>query len=197
MPSRIEHVRPGDAADQAVEELLREAEEGWYGDAAFFGAMAHQPTLFERIVSVFRAFPQSEQLPPETLELVRLRIADLHRCAYCATVRTEAVREDVSPKEEAVFGELDSGPLTRREELAVRLAEGMSTDPQRITDEFFDELRAVFDDATLVELLLFVSLEIGLDRFCIALTLDTTEESRYPSGLEYPFERSPAGPGTD
>jgi alkylhydroperoxidase family enzyme len=197
MPSRIEHVRRGDAADGSVNELLREAEEGWYGDAAFFGVMAHQPTLLERIVSVFRVFPQSEQLSPETLELMRLKIADLHRCAYCATVRTVSVRDDVSPKEEAVFGKIDSGPLTRREELAVRLAEGMSTDPHRITDEFFDELRAAFDDATLIELLLFVSLEIGLDRFCIALTLDTTEESRYPSGLEYPFERSQAGPGTD
>lgn len=197
MPSRIEHVRPGNAADESVNELLSEAEEGWYGDAAFFGVMAHQPTLLERIVSVFRAFPQSEQLSPETLELARLKVADLHRCAYCATVRTVAVRGDVSPKEEAVFGEIDPGSLTRREELAVRLAEGMSTDPQRITDEFFDELRVVFDDATLIELLLFVSLEIGLDRFCIALTLDTTEESHYPSGLEYPFERSKAGPGTD
>lgn len=197
MPSRIEHVRPGNAADESVNELLREAEEGWYGDAAFFGAMAHQPTLFKRIVSVFRAFPQSEQLSPETLELVRLKIAELHQCAYCATVRTESVRDDVSPKEAAVFGEIDGDALTRAEELAVRLAEAMSTDPQRITDEFFDELRAVFDDATLIELLLFVSLEIGLDRFCIALTLDTTDESPYPSGLEYPLEDPRTGARTD
>lgn len=197
MPSRIGHVRPGDATDQAVNELLHEAEEGWYGDAAFFGAMAHQPTLLKRIVSLFRAFPQSEHLSPVLLELVRLKIAECHQCAYCATVRTEAVRDDVSPKEEAVFGEIDAGPLTRREELAVRLAEAMSTDPQRITDEFFDELRTVFDDATLTELLLFASLEIGLDRFCIALTLDTTAESSYPSGLEYPLEDPRAGPGTD
>ncbi|MFB6102170.1 MAG: hypothetical protein ABEJ73_06350 [Haloplanus sp.] len=44
---------------------------GWYGDAAFFGAMAHQPTVFERLVSLFRAFPRSEGLSPELLELVR------------------------------------------------------------------------------------------------------------------------------
>lgn len=197
MSSRIEHVRPGEAADESVNELLYEAEEGWYGDAAFFGVMAHQPTLFERIVSVLGAFPQSEQLSLETLELVRLKVAELHRCAYCATVRTEAVRDEVSPKEEAVFGEIDASALTRREELAVRLAEKMSADPNRITDGFFDELRAVFDDATLIELLLFVSLEIGLDRFCIALTLDTTDESPYPSGLEYPFDDPRTGSGTD
>lgn len=188
MPSRIERIRPGEATDESVNDLLREAEEGWYGDGAFFGVMAHQPTLFERIVSVLELFPQSEQLSLETLELVRLKVAETHQCAYCATVRTKAVKDDVSPKEAAVFGEVDGELLTRREELAVRLAEQMSTDPQRITDEFFDELRTVYDDATLIELLLFVSLEIGLDRFCIALTLDTTEESPYPTGLEYPLE---------
>lgn len=188
MPSRINRVRPGEAADESVNDLLREAEEGWYGDAAFFGVMAHQPALFEGIVSVLEMFPQSEQLSAETLELVRLKIAETHECAYCATVRTEAVKSDVTPKEEAVFGEIDGDSLTRREELAVRLGEQMSSDPQRITDAFFDELRAVYDDATLIELLLFVSLEVGLDRFCIALTLDTTEESPYPTGLEYPLE---------
>lgn len=188
MPSRIEHVRPGDAADETVNDLLREAEEGWYGDAAFFGAMAHQPTLFKRMVSVLETFPQSGQLSPQTLELVRLKIAEVHQCAYCATVRTEAVETDVAPKEEAVFGVVDGDQLSTREAVAVRLGEQLSRDPQKLTDEFFDELRGVYDDAALVELLLFVSLEIALDRFCIALTLDTTDESRYPSGLEYPFE---------
>jgi AhpD family alkylhydroperoxidase len=188
MPSRIEPINPGDATDESVNDLLREAEEGWYGDAAFFGAMAHQTILFERIVSVLETFPQSEQLSPKTLELVRLKIAEVHQCAYCATVRTEDIRADVAPKEEAVFGEIESDPLTTREELAVRLGEQVSSDPQKLTDEFFDEIRAVYDDATLVELLLFVSLEIGLDRFCIALTLDTTGGSHYPSGLEYPLE---------
>lgn len=195
MPSRIERIHPGDAADETVNDLLRKAEEGWYGDAAFFGAMAHQPALFERIVSVLKTFPQSEQLSPNTLELVRLKIAEVHQCAYCATVRTEAVRTDVAPKEEAVFGEINGNSLTTREELAVRLGEQLSSDPQKLTDEFFDELRAVYDDTALVELLLFVSLEIGLDRFCIALTLDTTDGSRYPSGLEYPLEDPE--PGTD
>lgn len=52
-----------------------------------------------------------------------------------------------------------------------------------------------YDDAALVELLLFASLEIGLARFCTALTLDTTDASRYPSGLEYPLEDPGLGTG--
>ena len=188
MPDRIPIVEPGESADEAVNDLLREATDDWYEDAAFFGAMAHQPTIFRRLVETLGSFPQSSALTPALLELVRLRVAKCHECAYCGTVRTTDVRDEVAPKEAAVLGdEIDQGALTRREALAVELADAMSTAPHRITDEFFDDLREAFPTDALVELLLFCSLEIGLDRFTIALELDTTAESPYPTGLEYPL----------
>lgn len=194
MSSRIEILTAGDADDEEVNEFLREAETDWYEDAAFFGAMAHRPELLKRFVSAFRAFAESERIDDSTLELMRLRVAEAHECAYCATVRTEDVRENVAPKEAAVFGdEIDTERLTDREALAVQLADALSADPHGITDAFVDELKAEFSDAELVELLLFASLEVGLDRFTIALTLDTAEESAYPSGLTYPFDRKPTG----
>jgi len=188
MPARIPPIEPGAASEETVDELLREASEGWYEDAAFFGAMAHQPTIFRRLVDVLAAFPQHETLDTQLLELVRLRIARVHACAYCATVRTSAVREDVAPREAAVLGDdIDEEQLSRPEALAVRLADLLSRDPHRISDSFFAELREEFGDEALVELLLFCSLEVGLDRFTIALELDTTGEGPYPSGLEYPL----------
>lgn len=190
MTSRIEPVSEETATDERMADLLREAREGWYGDSAFFGVMAHQPALCRGLVDVLGQFPRSESLSPELLELVRLKVADTHRCAYCATVRTRAVEEDVAPKEEAVFGDVDADRLDERERRAVELAECLSTDPHRLTDERFDALRETFGESALVELLLFVSLEVALDRFCIALTLDTTEESPYPTGLSYPFEET-------
>lgn len=182
-------VKPGESDDVATNELLESARDGWYGDAAFFGAMAHRPALLDGVVSLFEQFPQSDRISQETLELMRLKVADVHQCAYCSTVRTEEVKAAVEPKESAVFGEVDEDELTRREVLSVRLAEQLSRDPHRLTDEFFGELREEFSEAEAVELLLFASLEVGLDRFCIALELDTTEESPYPSGLTYPYER--------
>ena len=191
MPSRIEPVAPGEADSDDVNQFLQEAAEGWYEDSAFFGAMAHQPVLLKRIAAALRRFPESDGLDPELLELMRLRVAAVHQCAYCGTVRTQAVREAVAPKEDALFGEeVDEDELTHREALAVRLAGEMSRDPQEISDEFFESLREEFTDDELIELLLFASLEVGLDRFCIALRLDTTEDSPYPTGLEYPLDRS-------
>ncbi len=117
---------------------------------------------------------------------MRLRVAAVHGCAYCSTVRTWDVKEAIEPKENAIFAEeIDANALTRREELAVRLADYMSKDPQDVPDSFFDELREEYSDETIIELFSFA----GLDRLCIALRVDTTGESPYPTGLEYPFER--------
>ena len=180
---------PGEADDPEVNDLLRETAD-WYGDAAFFGAMAHRPALLEGFVALFETVAERGSFDPELLELARLRVAAVHQCAYCATVRTREVAHAVAPREAAVLGEeIDPAPLAEREALAVRFADLMSRDPQRITDDFFADLRGAFTDAEIVELGLFLALEVGLDRFCIALRLDTTGDGPYPTGLSYPFDR--------
>jgi alkylhydroperoxidase family enzyme len=187
MSGRPDSIRTGEADDSEVNDLLETAEES-YGDAAYFGAMAHAPELLKRILDTFEVFGQGERIDDALLELMRLKIAECHQCAYCATVRTLDVREAVAHKEDAVFGTVDEESLTRGEYLAVRLAEQLSEDPHRLTGEFFDELRDVYTESEIIELLLFGSLEVGLDRFCIALELQTTDDSAYPDELEYPLE---------
>lgn len=189
MTSRITPLDTEDATDEAVRRRLADAEEGWYGDSAFFGAMAHAPGLFARVYDALAAFPEAEGVTTELLELMRLRVARVHQCAYCATVRTLDVREDVADREGSVMGEeIDPTLLSHHEELAVRLADHMATDPHRLTDEFVADCREAFGDEAFVELLLFTALEVGLDRFCIALELDTTPASAYPDRLEYPYD---------
>lgn len=187
MSERPDSVRTGEIDDSEVNDILETAEDS-YGDAAYFGAMAHTPELLKRIVETFDAFGQGERIDSALLELMRLKIAECHQCAYCATVRTLDVREAVAHKEDAVFGTVDEEGLSREEYLAVRLAEQLSQDPHRLTGEFFDELRDVYTESEIIELLLFGSLEVGLDRFCIALELQTTDDSAYPDDLEYPLE---------
>lgn len=187
--SRIPPLDPDDADDEAVAEFLRTAAEGWYEDTAYFGVIAHRPALLQHLVVLFEQFPRSGGIDTALLELMRLKIARKHGCAYCGTVRTAAVRDEVAAEEQALFaGDLEDEAFTDRERLAVDLADRLSEDALSIDDAFFAELRVAFTDDELVELLLFASLEVGLDRFCIALRLDATEESRYPSDLEYPWD---------
>jgi alkylhydroperoxidase family enzyme len=191
MPSRIDPVDVDESDDSAVNERLRETTEAWYGDSAFFGAMAHRPPLLQNFMHLFETFAESARLSAELLELARLRVAAVHECAYCRTVRNQEVADAVAPREAAVLDDdINTEPLSDREALAVRLAEQMSRDPQRITDAFFTQLREEFTDETLIELLLFLSIEVGLDRFTVAIQLDTTDEGPYPTGLEYPMSRS-------
>jgi AhpD family alkylhydroperoxidase len=188
MSSRIDPLEPGETGDEVTDELLREAN-AVYEDSAYFGAIAHKPELFRRLLQLFDPFPDSDALDEELLEVARLAVAEANGCAYCATVRNKDVEEAVSEKERAVFGDPDAEDLLSDEErLAVELAERLSTEPHRITDEFVADLRESFGEEGFVELLLFVSLEVGLDRFTIALELTPDEKSPYPSDLEYPFE---------
>lgn len=187
MRSRPNVLQPAEIDDREVKYLLEEAKTNWYGDTAFFGAMAHCPSIFKNIVSTFESFGQGENVDAELLELVRLKIAEVHQCAYCATVRTLDVQETVKLKEDAIFGEISEGELPRDEYLAVLLAAHLSEDPHQITDELFADLREEFTEQEIVELLLFISLEVGLDRFCIALELQPTEDSEYPNEVEYPL----------
>lgn len=188
MSERPNIIRPEEAEDPTIKNRLNEAEAGWYGDAAFFGAMAHCPEIFENIVATFESFGQGKHIETDLLELMRLKVAEVHQCAYCATVRTLNVRDSVKPKEDAIFGNINEAALTRREYLAVSLAEHLSEDPHRITEEFFADLRNEFTEAEIIELLLFGGIEVGLDRFCIALELQPTNDSSYPNEVDYPLE---------
>lgn len=185
--SRIRPLDTDEASDENVQQRLATAEDG-LGDAAFFGALAYAPELFPRLYDTLDAFPSGERVTPELLELIRLRIATVHECAYCATVPV-SVRDAVADREDAVLDDtIDSSQLDTREELAVILADHIATNPHHITDDFVGTLREVFDVDEVIEILLFASIEVGLDRFCIALELDTSDASPYPTDLEYPYD---------
>ena len=121
MSSVVQPIKPGESPDPEVNELLQQAEEGWWNDTAMFGVIARQPDLLKRIVPVFEAFFMAGRIPPHLFELMRLKTGEINRCTYCATVRAAGVRDEVGPKEGAIFGEIDEGALTRREYLGCLL----------------------------------------------------------------------------
>jgi len=87
-----------------------------------------------------------------------------------------------------VLGKIDEKGLSRREYLAVKLAEYMAGDPNCITDDFYRELKDEFKDEEIVELVFACSIFNFGNKFNITMRLDTTEESDYPKGMAYPFK---------
>lgn len=187
MSTVVKPIKAGESPDVEVNNLLQQAEEGWWNDTAMFGVMARQPDLLKTIVPVFAAFFMAGRIPPHMFELMRLKTGEINRCTYCATVRAAGVRDEVAPKEGAVFGDIDESALSRREYLGVRLAEYMAGDPNYIPDAFYDELKADFSEEEIVELIFGCSVFNFGNKFNITMRLDATEESSYPSGMIYPL----------
>jgi uncharacterized peroxidase-related enzyme len=188
MSNLIQPMKCGESPDFEVNNLLQQARDGWWKDAAMFGILARQPSLLKSIVPVFASFFMAGRIPPQLFELMRLKTGEINRCAYCATVRTAGIRDQVAPRECAVLGKIDERALSRREYLAVRLAENVAGDPNSITDEFYRELKDEFSDEEIVELVFACAIFNFGNKFNITMRLDTTEESDYPKGLAYPFE---------
>ena len=69
----VNPVQPGHSPDPKVNELLKQAEEGWWNDAAMFGVIAHQPELLKAIVPVFESFFIAGRLPPRIRRKGRAR----------------------------------------------------------------------------------------------------------------------------
>jgi alkylhydroperoxidase family enzyme len=191
MSNLIQPIKCGESSDSAVNDLLQQARDGWWKDGAMFGVLARQPSLLKTIVPVFEAFFMAGRFPPQLFELMRLKTGEINRCGYCATVRVAGIREQVAPKECAVLGKIDEKGLSRREFLAVRLAEQMAGDPNSIADSFYLELKAEFSDEEIVELVFACAIFNFGNKFNITMRLDTSVESDYPKGMAYPFEASP------
>ncbi len=187
MSSVIQPLKPGDSSEPEVNELLQQSVEGWWNDSAMFGVIGRQPDLLKTIVPVFAAFFIAGRIPAHLFEMMRLKTGEINQCTYCATVRAGGVRDEVRPKEAAIFGDIDAGKMSRREFLGVQLAEYMAGDPNFIPDGFYDELGAEFTKDEIVELVFACSVFNFGNKFNITMRMDATKESKYPTGLSYPL----------
>ena len=65
----------------------------------------------------------------------------------------------------AAIGDESSDLLTPRERVALRFAEKLAVDHQKVDDALWAELRSRFSEAEIIELVAHTTLYIGLGRF--------------------------------
>ena len=73
-----------------------------------------------------------------------------------------------------------------RERLAIELGDRFACDHLSIDDAFFTELKMLFSEAEVMELLMHCALYVGVGR--LAAVLDMTED--LPSGFDTPFDQN-------
>ncbi|HEX5191992.1 MAG TPA: hypothetical protein VFW09_04255 [Solirubrobacteraceae bacterium] len=103
-------------------------------------AMKRRPEIADAFARLDSAARFHGLLPLELKETVRRATACTVGCAYCESLGV-------------VGDELDE-PTTA----AVRFARAVAADPAAVTDEQFDELRELFDEDEIIELVAFICL---------------------------------------
>ena len=154
------------------------------------GSLAESAQLFARglpIVEMLQAISMNEnvlqafagldsvyphgKLERALVEKVILRVSQLHECQFCVNSHLDLMRSlDISSD---LSGDASLAP---REELALRYAEAMTRDANRIPEELFAAFRANFLDAEIVELTFVVGLITMLNRFNNALQIRYSSE---------------------
>ena len=102
-------------------------------------------------------------------------------------VRTTAVRGVVEQREQACMAHQPQAGanLTEREALAVSLAERIALDPHTVTDSFFAQLRDVFSDEEIVEMVFACGIFNWGNKFNITMQMSSDGDSEYEPEMAY------------
>lgn len=137
---------------------------------------AHIPDIAKGFAAFGGALKIHRHLPDRLVELVRLRVAFHNQCRSCMAIRyTDAVNAGVT---EDLVCSLANPPaaenLTDAEKAAIAYGEMMATNHLAIDDQVYENLRAYFTEAEIVELGVTVALFVGYGR--LAATWHMVEE---------------------
>lgn len=137
---------------------------------------AHCPEQALGLMGFGGALKRNRTLPDRLVELVRLRVAFFNQCRSCMAIRySDAVADGVT---EGLVCSLErpqeAENLSAAEKAAIRYGELMATDHLAIDDAMYEELRAHFSEAQIVELGMTVAFFVGFGR--LAATWHMVEE---------------------
>ena len=146
--------------------------------------LAHAPAAAMGSLQFGAALTTNRTLPERLIELLRLRIAFHNQCRSCMAIRYSSAEGTFDEETVCELGDMSvPETLPDAEKLAIALGDRFATDHLSIDGQFFTELKALFTDAEIVELLLHCALYVGMGR--LAAVLDMTEE--LPAGFAKPF----------
>jgi alkylhydroperoxidase family enzyme len=139
--------------------------------ADFNSLFSLRPNLFQDYQAFAELFWQRGLVPPIALELCRLRVAQLHRCApELARRRPEARASGLGEDKIAALPDWPGDPrFSAAERACLALAESFTIDPHGISDDMMAEVVAALGEAGAVALLECLALFDGFCRFQVLL----------------------------
>jgi len=146
-----------------------------HGDTTFVEVFGQAPQVFDWYLTEFyQKLFYGGRIERSIVELVRLRLANVHGCAFCNRSDTLAALAAGVPQAQIdALADYESGPFSEKERAALALADVMAlTNPRgHITREIYARARAVFTDGELVELGVIMAVLCGMAKMIFAYDL--------------------------
>lgn len=169
--ARIELTEPG-ALTGYLRSLHDGAPEKDWSTRHCARAFSANPDLLESYLRFYYPWHRSDgvgALEPRLKELVRLRIATLNACKACKAARLDP---DVTEIEASYGVDSPDHAFSARERAAIDFAERMAIDHFAIGDSDISNLRNLFSEAELLELMMMAGQYIGFGRMLAILQLE-------------------------
>jgi len=153
-------------SDQRLLAVLDRAERLSTPKPAWYLTLAHAPEMANAYAEYWDLTHRGGQVEHTTKELMRIAIAQLLGCEFCADQRSvRALQEGLDESEAQLCALADFNHPDPRVRAALRYARALTLDSPGDDGSAFDpvyaELRSVFTDAEIVELGCFAAIAIG------------------------------------
>jgi AhpD family alkylhydroperoxidase len=164
--SRLPQVPTDEIRDERLLTVLDRAERLSTPKPAWYLTLAHSPEMAIAYADYWETTHRGGQVEHTTKELMRIAIAQLLGCDFCAEQRSvRALEEGLDESQAAVCAMPDFNHPDPRARAALRYARALVLDAPgddgRAFDAVYAELRQVFSDAEIVELGCFAAIAIG------------------------------------
>lgn len=182
---RLEPIEKSDAPPGALP--YYELDEERYGKVLNNTKLyAYNLPVLETMKAVVAGYAKTSELPLSLKSLVRVRIALLNDCPFCADLHA-SIGLDSGLESEKLTGlrapESLAG-LSRRERLALEYADAVTLSDRDVSDELFEELRSEFTSPEIIELTFAIAVENLFSKFHHALLVE--EQGFCPVALSTP-----------
>ncbi|MGB8013775.1 MAG: carboxymuconolactone decarboxylase family protein [Terriglobales bacterium] len=141
-----------------------------------FKTLAHTPTLAAGIAALLKPLLSDGALAGCYKELVATRMSVLHGSEYAISAHAISAKQKGASEDQiaAVKGDFEQGPFTFAEKLGLRCAEKIHRSGRDLDDASFAELKGVFNDAQIVELIATAAVFEFFPRFVDGLRIPVT-----------------------
>ncbi len=151
------------------------------GDATFFEVFGNHPELYRWYTqSFYGEVFRGGLLDRRIKEIVRLKLSSTHGCRFCNQGnRVDALEAGLAEDDLAEMDDFENSSLPDREKAALRLAEQLvlTNFEGKLDRVLYEDLKAHFSDAEILELGLVMGILSGVAKFMFAFDLVEREET--------------------